>query len=154
MLGLIIESLVIALLLLTLAYCVLLNRSLARLRNGEQAMRHTISELLAATDQAQRAIIELKQVSSETDKRLGLKLKQGDTLARRLADQIGAGETVIDRVTRIVSAARSDAGVADDLMDHRSTGEAHDVSPSSYRRTSSSTLDLARDLKALAGDIR
>ncbi len=107
MVGMIVEITVIALLVVTIGYCVILNRKLARLRTGEQTMRETIGELVSATDNAQKAIVDLKEMSSETDRRLGHKLKQGDLLARELAARVGAGEAVVDRVAKLVSAART-----------------------------------------------
>ena len=54
--GLMIESLVAILLLLTIAYCVTLNKRLKRLRADEMALKATISELITATEIAERAI--------------------------------------------------------------------------------------------------
>ena len=48
--GLAIESLVAALLMLTIGYCALLNKRLKLLRNDEQSMRGTIAELVTATE--------------------------------------------------------------------------------------------------------
>ena len=58
--GLVIESLVAVLLLLTIGYCMLLNRRLKRLRADEQSMRAMIAELITATEIAERAIGGLK----------------------------------------------------------------------------------------------
>ena len=59
-LGLVIELLVAALLALTIGYCLVLNRRLKRLQADEQALRATISELITATEIAERAILGLK----------------------------------------------------------------------------------------------
>ncbi|HXW29482.1 MAG TPA: chemotaxis protein, partial [Xanthobacteraceae bacterium] len=53
-LGLAIESLVAILLLLTISYCILLNSRLKRLKADEQALKATISELITATEIAER----------------------------------------------------------------------------------------------------
>lgn len=42
--GLVIESLVAVLLVLTIGYCMLLNKRLKRLRSDEQSLKATISE--------------------------------------------------------------------------------------------------------------
>jgi len=47
--GLMIESLVAILLLLTIGYCVILNGRLKRLKADEQALKGTIAELITAT---------------------------------------------------------------------------------------------------------
>ena len=54
--GLMIESLVAVLLLLTIGYCVLLNSRLKRLKADEQALKGTISELITATEIAGRRV--------------------------------------------------------------------------------------------------
>ena len=50
-----IESLVAILLLVTIGYCVILNARLKRLKADEQALKATISELITATEIAERA---------------------------------------------------------------------------------------------------
>ena len=47
--GLIIESLVAVLLLLTIGFCLLLNSRLKKLKADEQTLKGTISELITAT---------------------------------------------------------------------------------------------------------
>ena len=54
--GLMIESLVALLLLLTIGYCIALNRRLKRLRADEQSLKATIAELITATEIAERAV--------------------------------------------------------------------------------------------------
>ena len=54
--GLAVESLVAVLLMLTIGYCMVLNKRLKRLRADEQSLRATISELITATEIAERAI--------------------------------------------------------------------------------------------------
>jgi hypothetical protein len=56
-LGLMIESLVAVLLLLTIAFCIVLNRRLKKLKADEQALKGTISELITATEIAERATL-------------------------------------------------------------------------------------------------
>ena len=58
--ALIIESLVAILLVLTIGYCSLLNKRLKRLKADEHSLKATISELITATEIAERAITGLK----------------------------------------------------------------------------------------------
>ena len=113
--GLVIESLVAVLLLLTIGYCMLLNRRLKRLRADEQSMRAMIAELITATEIAERAIGGLKLTVRECDENLGSQLTAGAALSAKLAKQVSAGETVLNRLTQIALAARpapADAPVA------------------------------------------
>ena len=82
--GLVIESLVAVLLLLTIGYCMLLNRRLKRLRADEQSMRAMIAELITATEIAERAIGGLKLTVRECDENLGAQLTAGTALSAKL----------------------------------------------------------------------
>lgn len=105
-LGLVIESLVAVLLVLTIGYCALLNKRLKRLKADEQSMRGTIAELITATEIAERAIGGLKLTVRECDENLGSQLTMGTALSAKLAKQVLAGEAVLDRLSRIALAAR------------------------------------------------
>jgi len=108
-LGMIIEGLVAVLLLITIGYCWTLNRRLQRLRADEEVLRATISELMTATEIAERAILGLKTTAAEADKTLGSRLKQAETMSHSLAAQLGEGEKVFTKITQIADAARSAA---------------------------------------------
>jgi hypothetical protein len=105
----IIEGLVAVLLLITIGYCWMLNKRLQRLRADEQVLRATISELMTATEIAERAILGLKTTAAEADKTLGSRLKQAETMSQTLAEQVGEGEKIFTRITQIAEAARSAA---------------------------------------------
>ena len=66
-LPLTIESLVSILLLLTILYCIRLNEQLKRLKADGSSMQQTITDLVAATDSAERAIAGLKNTVLEAD---------------------------------------------------------------------------------------
>ena len=108
-LGMIIEGLVAVLLVITIGYCFTLNRRLQRLRADEEVLRATISELMTATEIAERAILGLKTTAAEADKTLGSRLKQAETMSHTLAEQVGEGELVFARISQIAEAARSAA---------------------------------------------
>jgi len=105
--GMIIELLVAILLLVTIGYCWILNRRLQRLRADEQTLRATISELMTATEIAERAIIGLKATASEADKSLGGRLLEAEKMSRLLDEQVNEGEKIFTRITQIADAARS-----------------------------------------------
>lgn len=104
--GLVIESLVAVLLLVTIGYCTLLNRRLKRLKADEQSMRAMIAELITATEIAERAIGGLKVTVRECDENLGAQLAAGTALSAKLSKQVTAGEMVLNRLTQIALAAR------------------------------------------------
>jgi hypothetical protein len=105
--GLMIESLVAVLLLLTIGYSVLLNKRLKRLKADEMALKATISELITATEIAERAIGGLKVTVRECDQTLGERLRSAERFSAEIARQLVAGEDVLDRVNRLVAAGRA-----------------------------------------------
>jgi len=104
--GFIIESVVSVLLLLTIGYCMLLNKRLQRLRADEQTLKATISELITATEIAERAIAGLKLTVRDCDKTLGERLRTAERFVAEIDRQVGAGEDVLHRLLQIVTAAR------------------------------------------------
>ena len=75
--GMIIEILVAILLVLTIGYCMRLNRRLKLLKSDEHSLRATISELVTATEIAERAIS-----GAEADSR-GMRSRSGRAAAQR-----------------------------------------------------------------------
>ena len=106
MMGLMIEGLVAGLLIVTIGYCVLLNKRLKRLRADESALRETIVELVKATEIAERAIEGLRQTAAECDQDLTTKLRQADLFCRTIEKQVDSGGKVLNRLARISELAR------------------------------------------------
>jgi hypothetical protein len=104
--GLIVETLVAALLLLTIGYCMLLNKRLKRLKADEQSLKATIGELITATEIAERAIGGLKMTVRDCDQNLGAQLAMANEMSDRLKKQTLVGEEVLHRLSRIALAAR------------------------------------------------
>jgi len=104
--GLIVETLVAALLLLTIGYCMLLNKRLKRLKADEQSLKATIGELITATEIAERAIGGLKLTVRDCDQNLGAQLAMANEMSDRLKKQTVVGEEVLHRLSRIALAAR------------------------------------------------
>ncbi len=102
--GITIEMMVAILLALTIGYCVTLNRRLKLLKSDEQSLRATISELVTATEIAERAIAGLKQTVEECEIGLGARLGSADRITADLDRSIGAGRELVERLTRIVVA--------------------------------------------------
>src|SRR2546430_8867774 len=91
-LGIVIESLVAVLLLLTIGYCMLLNKRLKRLRADEQSLKATIAELITATEIAERAIGGLKVTVRECDQNLGGELSMAQEMSDPATKQTLIGE--------------------------------------------------------------
>jgi Domain of unknown function (DUF6468) len=106
-LGLIIETLVAVLLLLTIGYCMLLNKRLQRLKADEHSLKAVIGELVTATEIAERAIGGLKHTVREVNEHLGVQLGAAHEMSDLLRKQLGEADHVVRRLSKIAIAARS-----------------------------------------------
>jgi hypothetical protein len=105
-LGLVIEGLVAVLLMLTIGYCMLLNKRLKRLKADEQSLKATIGELITATEIAERAIGGLKHTVRDVNENLGSQIAAATELSQQLSRQLLQGDVVLQRISRIAVAAR------------------------------------------------
>ena len=104
--GIAIESLVAILLMLTIAYCMLLNKRLQRLKADEHSLKAVIAELITATEIAERAIGGLKHTVRDVNEHLGSQLTAATQMSAHLKSQLAEGDGVIRRLTKIALAAR------------------------------------------------
>ncbi|WMT72383.1 DUF6468 domain-containing protein [Bradyrhizobium sp. Ash2021] len=104
--GIVIESLVAVLLMLTIGYCMLLNARLKRLKADEHSLKATIGELITATEIAERAIGGLKHTVRDVNENLGSQLTAAAQMSAHLKNQLAEGDGVIRRLSRIAAAAR------------------------------------------------
>jgi hypothetical protein len=104
--GMIIEGLVAFLLMLTVGYCMMLNRRLKLLKADEQSLRATISELVTATEIAERAIAGLKITVHECDLGLGERLTRAEAMNNELDRRLTSAKDVLHRLSQIVAASR------------------------------------------------
>jgi hypothetical protein len=105
-LGIIIESLVAVLLMLTIGYCMLLNARLKRLKADEHSLKATIGELITATEIAERAIGGLKHTVRDVNEHLGSQLTAASQMSAHLKGMLAEGDGVIRRLSKIAIAAR------------------------------------------------
>jgi hypothetical protein len=104
--GVLVESMVAILLLLTILYCVRLNKQLRLLKADEQSLRATISELITATEIAERAIGGLKATMRDGEQTLNERLSRGEQVSADIERQLKAGEALLSTLGRIASAGR------------------------------------------------
>jgi leucyl aminopeptidase len=105
-LGVLIESMVSILLLLTILYCVRLNKQIRLLKADEQSLRATIGELITATEIAERAIAGLKQTMRDGEQVLSSRLQRSEKISAEIERQIKAGEQVLGKLARIAMATK------------------------------------------------
>jgi chromosome segregation ATPase len=98
--------LVAVLLMLTIGYCVLLNKRLTRLKADEHSLKAVIAELITATEIAERAIGGLKHAVRDVNENLGSQLAAATQMSDQLHKQLDEADTVVRRLSRIAIAAR------------------------------------------------
>jgi uncharacterized protein DUF6468 len=103
--GTMIEGLVAILLMLTIGYCWLLNRRLKLLKSDEQSLRATISELVTATEIAERAIGGLKLTIAECEAGLGARLASAERFTADLDRGILAARDFLGRLPQSAGTA-------------------------------------------------
>jgi hypothetical protein len=108
-LGLMIETLVAVLLLVTIGYCMLLNGRLKRLRADEHSLKAVIAELVTATEIAERAIGGLKHAVRDVNENLGSQLASATSMSEQLKRQLTECDNVVRRLSKIAIAARPQA---------------------------------------------
>lgn len=104
--GLLLEGLVALLLVVTVVYCVLLDRRLRALRDGQDGLKSIIEGLDAATSRAQMSISELKTSGDRLTNDLSGRVAKARALTDELSIMIDAGNSLADRL----DAGRGKAG--------------------------------------------
>jgi methyl-accepting chemotaxis protein len=108
----VIESLVALLLLFTIGYCFLLNRRLKLFKADEASLKTTISELMTATANAERAIAGLKSTVRDCEQGLGERLRTAERVAAEMDRRLGMGENILRRASRGAETASDPKSVA------------------------------------------
>src|SRR6266446_2943494 len=93
--GIAIESLVAILLMLTIGYCMLLNKRLKRLKADEHSLKAVIAELITATEIAERAIGALKLTVRDVNENLGSQLASATLMSGHLKSMLAEGDGII-----------------------------------------------------------
>lgn len=114
--GVIVETLVAILLATTIGYCVILNQRLKRLHSDRDQLRKMVGDLVSATTLANAAIQELKATAQDAETVLEMRLGAAERFGVELANHINAGQQILDKISRITTAARNGAPVMEDRM--------------------------------------
>jgi Domain of unknown function (DUF6468) len=120
-LGVIIETLVALLLMVTIGYCMLLNARLKRLKADEHSLKAVIAELITATEIAERAIGGLKLTVRDVNENLGSQIVAASEMSEYLKRQLAEGDQVVRRLSKIAIAARP-AGAASEPEAPKASG--------------------------------
>ena len=117
------EALVAVLLVITIVYCIVLNSRLKRLRADESDLRATISELVTATEIAERAIGGWKAAAVDCDKTLSVRMREAEHFSIEIAREIAEGQKVLNRIKQIATAVRKTDSAAAASIETKSSGD-------------------------------
>ena len=157
-LGMLIDCVVAILLVLTIGYCMMLNRRLKLLKADEQSLRATISELVTATEIAERAIGGLKITVHECDMGLGERLRKAERLAGDVDRAVVTGKDLISRLSQIVSAGRrtddatmgAESGGAGAVASAKAESKVEDILQTKAEGVAAAKAAIKTDPKAVA----
>jgi uncharacterized protein DUF6468 len=126
-LSIILDIVVSALLLATIAYAVLLSRRLGALRNDKQELESLVASLDSSSQRAEAGIAALKEAAERIGQQLQQRVEQGKALQGDLSYIIDVGGGLADRLEGTIRARRDDSRPAPDLPDtaprHRTGNE-------------------------------
>jgi hypothetical protein len=92
--------------MVTIGYCMILNKGLKRLKADERILKATIAELITATEMAERAVAGLRTTARECESTLGERMLAAEQCCAELNRQVKAGDLVIERLAGVVVASR------------------------------------------------
>lgn len=128
--GLILEALVAVLLVATVYYCVILNRRLTKLREGQEEFTALVADLNEATRRAQNSVQDLKSSTIETGRELEERVSSARVLVDELAMITEAGNNLANRLERQLigaSSSRSSGRSPGQLKQRLETSSVHQV---------------------------
>lgn len=96
--GMILEAVVAVLLVVTIAYCIMLDRRIRAFKSEQVNLAGLVAELSDATSNAQLAVAGLKNTADEADGELDGKLKKARSLSEELAFMVETGNSLAGKL--------------------------------------------------------
>ncbi|MGB8274226.1 MAG: DUF6468 domain-containing protein, partial [Alphaproteobacteria bacterium] len=100
------DILVAALLVATIAYCVMLNRRLGALRRNEEELRKVLSTFGDAATRAEAGIANLRKAGGEVGDVLGHKVAEARAIYDELAFVTERGDSLVSQIADSLTAVR------------------------------------------------
>lgn len=142
--GMILESVVAILLLVTVGYCYVLDRRLQALRSGREELLGVVQNLDAAIGRAQTTILDLKANAGDTARVLEGRIDKAQGLADELSLMVQSGNSIAERLADRPGASRG-AGVR--TPNTSSSGRPRDPEPSQNLPTEAGLLKALRQVR-------
>ena len=101
MFNIVIELLVAALLILTIVYCIIVNRKLDKLRAHQESLKSIIQDLNQSTLHAETATGELKKTVHKASTDLNLQIDKAERISQSLRRQNDNADLVVNKLEAI-----------------------------------------------------
>lgn len=96
--GLVLEAVVAVLLVVTIIYCIMLDRRIRSFKSEQINLAGLVAQLSNATDHAEVAVAGLKTTAEEADGELDSKLKKARSLSEELAFMVETGNNLAGKL--------------------------------------------------------
>lgn len=96
--GLVLEAVVAVLLVVTIIYCIMLDRRIRSFKSEQINLAGLVAQLSNATDHAEVAVAGLKSTAEEADGELDSKLKKARSLSEELAFMVETGNNLAGKL--------------------------------------------------------
>ncbi len=106
-LALIMDFLLALLLGSTCIYCIVLNRRLKVLKDGQTDLQSAISVFDSATQRAQETLERLEQNGAGRSRNLEMEMAKANALAAELSVMVSAGDSIAGRIERAMGEVRA-----------------------------------------------
>ncbi len=100
------DVVIVALLVAAIAYCMLLSRRLAVLRDTKAEMARMIADFSAATGKAEQGLESFKSLAAQSGEELQSRVGQADQLRKDLAFLVDKAEGACDRLEASIARSR------------------------------------------------
>lgn len=98
--GLVVEGLVSVLLVVTIVYCLIINRKLSALRSDQGKLKEIVQLLDRSTRNAENVMGELREAASQTQEDLDDRIEYGQSTLKRLNEAIIEANQAMSRLAR------------------------------------------------------
>ena len=105
--GLLVEGAVAALLVVTIAYCFVLNRKLGALKSDQHALKSTVLALNSAIEQANVVTADLRKLAGAAETELAARIDQAEGCTSHLEQSLGVATEVLAKICAISQAAKA-----------------------------------------------
>jgi len=106
------DLMLIVLLCTTVGYCVVLNKRLTRLRDGQSEFKELVETLTAATDKAETSLKELRELTDATSAELSKNIGTARELADELSMITESGNALANRIEARLTGGQASAAAS------------------------------------------